>query len=90
MSFEKQYPNHKDHRKPHRGAMAVDATCRPHGSCPYCAGNRMHVTRKRIAATHGDDGQAGLSLRRPEAFYTLAEIEPSPDGRNRTAKRVVM
>lgn len=72
MSFEKQYPNRKDHRKPYLGAMAVDDTC------------------KRISAANGDDGQAGLGLRRPEAFYTLAEIEPSPDGRNRTAERVLM
>ena len=29
-------------------------------------------------------------MRRPETFWTLAEIEPSPDGHNRTAERVLM
>ncbi len=28
-------------------------------------------------------------MRRPEAFWTLSEIEPSPDGHNRTAERVL-
>jgi hypothetical protein len=35
MSFDKQYPNRKDHRKPFQGAKAHDVTCRNHGSCPY-------------------------------------------------------
>jgi hypothetical protein len=28
--------------------------------------------------------------RRPETFWTLSEIEPSPDGHNRTAERVLI
>ena len=28
--------------------------------------------------------------RRPETFWTLSEIEPSPDGHNRAAERVLM
>lgn len=31
----------KEHRKPFRGAKAVDRGCRNHGSCPYCRNNRL-------------------------------------------------
>ena len=47
MSFDKNYPNRKDRRKPYRGAKAVDCNCRNHGSCSYCRGNRT-VKRKKI------------------------------------------
>jgi hypothetical protein len=29
-------------------------------------------------------------MRRPQMFWTLSEIEPSPDGHNRIAERVLM
>lgn len=48
LSFDKDYPNRKDHRKVYRGAKAIDATCRNHGSCPYCRDNRIYNTKKRI------------------------------------------
>lgn len=48
MSFDKKYPNRKDHRKPYYKSGKHDATCRPHGGCPYCEQNRMHSTEKRM------------------------------------------
>ena len=36
MSFDNDYPKRKDHRKPFRGAKAIDCSCRNHGSCPMC------------------------------------------------------
>lgn len=33
-------------RKPYRGSKAFDRTCRNHGSCEYCQGNRLHKYRK--------------------------------------------
>lgn len=30
----------KEKRNPYDGAKAVDKTCRNHGGCPYCEGNR--------------------------------------------------
>ena len=42
MSFEHNYPNRKDHRKPYRKSKAIDRSCRSHGSCPWCRGNRLH------------------------------------------------
>ena len=47
MPFENAYPGRKDWRRTYCGARAVDRTCRNHGSCPYCLGNRMHATRQR-------------------------------------------
>ena len=41
MSFDKNYPNRKDHREPFQSkAELCDRTCRPGGSCKWCVGNR--------------------------------------------------
>jgi len=37
----------KEHRKPYRGAKAVDPACRNHGSCLYCESNRLHKIKKQ-------------------------------------------
>ncbi len=47
MSFDNDYPNRKDRRKPYRGAKAVDRTCRNHGSCPACQKARKLKKRKQ-------------------------------------------
>lgn len=41
----------KDWRKPHRRPKSIDGTCRNHGSCSWCEGNRLHSRRraKRVA-----------------------------------------
>jgi hypothetical protein len=45
MSFDKDYPNRKDHRKPYtKKAEKCNRSCRPGGSCPYCRNGRL---RKR-------------------------------------------
>ena len=49
MSLDKAIKHGKEHRKPYRGAKAVDASCRNHGDCPWCKGNRLHKEMK-----HGD------------------------------------
>lgn len=41
----------KEYRGPYRKSARFDATCRPHGSCGYCQGNRSHKNdKRRIAA----------------------------------------
>lgn len=35
-------------KKPRRGGAAVDKTCRCHGGCPACLGNRMISTKKKL------------------------------------------
>jgi hypothetical protein len=51
MSFDKNYPNRKDHRKPFSGAKAIDRTCRNHKGCNCCLSNRTHANRKRLEAS---------------------------------------
>lgn len=50
MGLEKAIASGKEHRKKFRGAKAVDGTCRNHGSCTYCMGNRLYRTKKRDEA----------------------------------------
>lgn len=50
MSLDKSIQFGKSHRKPYRGAKAIDATCRNHGSCEWCHGNRTHKNDKRELA----------------------------------------
>ena len=47
MSFLKAIESGKEHRKSYRGSKVFDKTCRNHGSCPYCKGNRLHNGTKR-------------------------------------------
>ena len=42
MSLDKTIEHGKEHRKPYRGGKAVDYSCRNHGDCDYCKGNRLH------------------------------------------------
>lgn len=42
MSLEKAIKSGKEHRKEYKGAKAVDKTCRNHGGCPWCEGNRTN------------------------------------------------
>lgn len=44
MTLNKGIEHHKEKRKPYRGAKAVDAMCRNHGSCLWCEENRKHAT----------------------------------------------
>ena len=37
----------KEHRQKFYGAKAIDSTCRNHGSCPYCSGNRQFKVTKQ-------------------------------------------
>lgn len=50
MSLDKSIQSGKSHRKPYRRAKAIDATCRNHGSCEWCHGNRIHKNEKRKLA----------------------------------------
>ena len=46
--LNKAIEHKKEHRKPYTGAKAIDKSCRNHGSCDYCLGNRMYKYRKKI------------------------------------------
>lgn len=47
MSLNKSIAHGKEHRKPYWGAKAIDRTCRNHGSCGWCKGNRTYKNDKR-------------------------------------------
>jgi hypothetical protein len=48
MSLEKAIEHHKEFREPYRKSKRFDKTCRNHGSCPWCEGNRTFCSRKRL------------------------------------------
>jgi hypothetical protein len=47
MSLDKAILHGKEKRRPYRGAKAFDASCRNHGSCPWCRDNRLFNNRRR-------------------------------------------
>lgn len=48
MSLEKAIEHGKEHRKPYRGSKAIDPSCRNHGGCPWCEGNRLIRAKKEL------------------------------------------
>lgn len=46
MTLKKAIEHNKEKRKPYRKAKAVDKSCRNHGGCEYCKGNRLYQIRK--------------------------------------------
>ena len=51
MSLDKAIEHGKEKRKVYTGAKAIDKTCRNHGSCCWCKGNRMYTSNKRKEAS---------------------------------------
>lgn len=50
MALDKAIQHGKEHRRPYTGSKAIDRTCRNHGGCDWCKGNRMYSSRKRAEA----------------------------------------
>lgn len=50
MSLDKYIQPGKEHRKPYHGAKVIYRTCRNHGDCDWCKGNRTHKNDKRELA----------------------------------------
>ena len=49
MSFDKAIEHKKEHRKPYRKLCEqIDKSCRCHGGCEYCLGNRMYQKKKEL------------------------------------------
>lgn len=46
MSLNKAIEHGKEKRKPYSKAKMYDKTCRNHGSCPWCSGNRLNKNKK--------------------------------------------
>lgn len=47
MSFDKNYPNRKDHRRPYYDSRRFDYQCRHGGTCDWCENNRRFANRRR-------------------------------------------
>jgi hypothetical protein len=47
MSLDRAIEHGKEKRKPYYGSERFDASCRPHGGCPYCERNRKYSDNKR-------------------------------------------
>jgi hypothetical protein len=50
MSLDKAIAHGKEKRKPYRGSKRIDHSCRNHGSCGYCLGNRTHQGKRNVPA----------------------------------------
>lgn len=48
MALDKAIISGKEHRKSYKGEKAVARSCRNHGSCPYCKGNRLYQLKKQF------------------------------------------
>ena len=46
MSLDKAVASGKEHRKKYYGAKSVSKSCRNHGGCEWCEGNRLHKYKK--------------------------------------------
>ena len=51
MSLDKAIKYGKEKRKPYTKAKAVSRSCRNHGGCPWCEGNRINkeVAKEKLA-----------------------------------------
>ena len=50
MSLVKAIKHGKEKRKPYRKSRAFTPSCRNHGACGYCRGNRTYSSTKREKA----------------------------------------
>lgn len=50
MSFKQAIRHGKEYRADFRGSKRFDRSCRNHGGCGYCKGNRTFASRKAEAA----------------------------------------
>lgn len=72
MSLDKAIEHGKEHREPYRGAKAIDATCRNHGGCPWCEGNRKFKMRDKHPELPEDERAAVYTVL--ESVETVASM----------------
>ena len=63
MSMEKAIASGKEHRKKYRGTKAFDCSCRNHGTCDYCKGNRLYKFNKKIQTQFNRMCSSGILFR---------------------------
>lgn len=62
MSLDKSIIYKKEHRKPYKGAKAIDKTCRNHGGCDWCKANRMYANIKREQSIESEMKEFGEDI----------------------------
>lgn len=70
MSLDKAIAHGKEFRKPYTGAKRLCKSCRNHGGCSYCEGNRRHKFRVR----HPSDGSESVPVE-VRAFFLSSKKE---------------
>ncbi len=84
MSLDKAIRHGKEHRKPFTGtSKRFDRSCRNHGSCPFCAGYRMHKFRDKHPMTMEDAIDAMTELHErscPDCGNNLYIVESDGSG----------
>lgn len=48
MALDKAIEHKKEHRKPYKLCKQIDPSCRNHGGCLWCEGNRKYAYKKNI------------------------------------------
>lgn len=63
MSLDKAIEHGKEKREPYRGSKRFDHSCRNHGGCKWCEGNRKHkfVADESAAEIDDDDDAAATT-----------------------------
>lgn len=75
MSLEKAIKHGKEKRKQYYGAEAFDSSCRPHGSCPYCEGNRKFSGRKASKLADKQEQENEFFGLWPDPVDALMDVE---------------
>jgi len=57
-----QHKTRKDRRQPYRGSRAFDTSCRCHGGCPWCEGNRLYQDKRERQAADDEIQYAEMML----------------------------
>jgi len=57
MSLNKAIEHGKEKRKPYTGSKAIDRTCRNHGGCDWCKGNRMYKYNRKIEGMRQEENE---------------------------------
>lgn len=78
MTFDRHYPNRKDHRAPYRRSARFDRSCRPHGGCAWCEGGRLHSSQRRMLLLDPDEPERELRPCTAHDVYgcPLCDLEP--------------
>ena len=62
MSLDKAIQYGKEHRRPYKGAKAIDKICRNHGSCGWCKDNRTYANTKREQSAESEIKEFGENI----------------------------